>query len=224
MQLKLTLLLAIVIMASASFGQEVNSGSMAHHKSLLNRNNMDTTVRPGDDFYRYANGNLLKNNPVHNFGTTRSSFSELQGNNNKKLHDLLDSVAAINNAPPGSSIQKLGDLYRSGMDTDAIEKAGNGPLKDRLDRIDSIKDVDGLLAEIALEHTEGLGTVFTFNVYPDEHNVGKEMCYFVPGGLGMPRECYHDEDSRPAKIREAYKAYVRQILSLIGDKNVKDDA
>ena len=143
---------------------------------------MDFSVKPGDNFYRYANGDWLKTHPVLNSGTSRSSFNELQENNDKKLYALLDSVAAITDAPPGSIIQKLRDFYRAGMDTAAIKKAGLDPLKAQLARIDSIEDIDGLLHEIALEHTEGIEALFGFNVLPDQKNAAKEMCHFRPGG------------------------------------------
>jgi len=226
MQIKQALLAgaAMVAMASCQQGGQQNSGAPV--KNLLNRANMDTTVRPGDNFCLYANGTWLKNNPVPNSKTRWGSFNELQESNYKKLHGILDSAAGVTNATAGSIVQKVGDFYRTGMDSAAIEKAGLTPLKDQLDRINNIKDGNGLLGEILLEHTEGMGPVFYFDISPDDKNVTKEICQFGQGGLGLPgKEYYFDKDDRTVKIREAYKVYVEKMLTLMGDeKDAKKDA
>ena len=186
-------------------------------RKLLDPANMDTSVKPGDNFFLYANGTWLKNNPIPKSETRWGSFNELQENNYKALHKLLDSAAAIKNAPKGTLVQKVGDFYRTGMDSNAINKAGLTPLKGLMARISSVKDVNGLIAEIAKEHTEGVGTVFSFGISPDDKNVTNEICQFGQGGLGMPgREYYFDKDARTTKIREAYKAYIPKMLVLMG--------
>src|ERR1700726_67618 len=125
MQLKQALLAGAAILAIASCKQHAgnNSGGTTG-KNLLDRANMDTTVRPGDDFFEYANGAWLKKNPIPKSETRWGSFNELQENNYKALHTLLDSAAAVKNAPKGSLVQKVGDFYRTGMDSVAINKAG----------------------------------------------------------------------------------------------------
>ncbi len=186
-------------------------------RKLLDPANMDMAVRPGDNFFLYANGTWLKNNPIPKSETRWGSFNELQENNYKALHRLLDSAAAVKNAPKGSLVQKVGDFYRTGMDSVAINKAGIKPLEGILSRIDHIKDVNGLLAEIALEHTEGIGPLFSFGISPDDKDVTKEICQFGQGGLGMPgREYYFDKDARTSKVRDAYQEYIPKMLTLMG--------
>lgn len=180
--------------------------------------NMDTTIHPGDNFFMYANGAWLKSNPIPGDQTRWGSFNILAENNLKALHGILDSAANVKNAAAGSAVQKVGDMYRTGMDSIAIEKAGIDPIKGLLTRIDNVKDAAGLISEITTEHAEGAGEVFSFGISPDDKMVTKEICQFGQGGLGMPgREYYFDKDENTAKIRDAYKAYIPQMLMLAGE-------
>ncbi len=205
---------ALLMLASC----QPQAGKTSTSRKVLDPANMDTTVHPGDNFFLYANGTWLKNNPVPGDKTRWGSFDELIENNNKALHSLLDSASNMKTAAAGSSWQKVGDFYRSGMDSNTINKAGITPMNPVLDRIKAIKDVNGLLTEIATEHTQGIGPLFSFGVGPDDKNVSKEICQFGQGGLGMPdRDYYFDKDERTSKIREAYSAYVPQMFMLMGE-------
>ena len=217
-----TSILAGAIVAAMATGQAGAKDNGAKENKFIDRANMDESVRPGDNFFMYANGAWLKANPVPGDQTRWGSFNILAENNLKALHGILEEAAAQKNAKPGSAAQKVGDMYRTGMDSMAIEKAGITPLKGIMARIDAIKDTKGLLAEIALEHTEGLGPLFSFGISPDDKNVSKEVCQFGTGGLGMPgREYYFDNDARTAGIREAYKAYIPQMLMLMGQSEAQ---
>lgn len=207
---------ALVIMSCGQQGEGTKEAKGG--RKLLDPANMDTTVRPGDNFFRYANGTWLKNNPIPKSKTRWGSFNELDENNNAVLHSLLDSAAKITGAPKGSSTQMVGDFYRTGMDSAAIEKAGITPLNPILARINGLTDAASILSEINLQHTEGLGGVYGFYVSPDDKNVTREMCQFGQGGLGMPgKEYYFDNDDRTQKIRSAYKKYLVSMLMLMGE-------
>src|ERR1700759_2773629 len=97
--------------------------------------NMDLSVKPGDDFFEYANGNWVKNNPIPAKETRWGSFGILIQNNTNRLLVLLNDVSKTSH-PKGSLEQRVGDLYASGMDSLAIEKRGFDPIKPALDRID----------------------------------------------------------------------------------------
>lgn len=219
MQLKNKLLAGVAILAMASCGQkggETNTAT-APSRKLLDPANMDTTVSPGENFFMYANGAWLKNNPIPESKTRWGSFNELDENNNAVLHQLLDSAAATQGAAKGSAIQMVGDFYRTGMDSVAIEKAGVTPLNGIMRRIDGITDANALLAEITMMHTQGMGQAFSFSVSPDDKNVTKQICQFGQGGLGMPgREYYFDKDERTSAIRAAYQEYIVKMLTLMG--------
>jgi len=224
MQLKHTILAGVVVLGLASCGQGGDKAGSASGQKFIDPANMDTTVHPGDDFFEYANGAWLKNNPIPSTETRWGSFNLLLENNYKALHSLLDSAAGVKNAAAGSLVQKVGDFYRTGMDSAAIDKAGITPLNDILARINNIKDAAGVLSEVTTEQTEGLGTLFSFGISPDDKNVSKEICQFGQGGLGMPgREYYYDKDERTVKIRDAYKQYIPTMLQLMGEDKAKAD-
>jgi putative endopeptidase len=216
MRLQHSLLLGATVLCLGACQQPQKADSGSNFKAI-DIANMDTTVHPGDNFFMYANGAWLKNNPIPKDQTRWGSFDKLIENTNDILHHLLDSAAGVKGASSGSLVQRVGDFYRSGMDSAERDKAGVEPLKPILNRIDAVKDVQGLLNEIALEHTEGLGLLFGFYVSPDDKNVSKQMCQFSQGGLGMPgREYYFDKDSRTTKVRDAYKKYLPKLLRATG--------
>lgn len=193
------------------------NASSKEARKLLDPANIDSTISPGENFYLYANNGWMKKNPIPSDQTRWGSFNELQENNYTALHKLLDEAAAKNGAA-GSHDQKVGDLYKSGMDTAAIDKAGITPLNEDFARINAITDVEGLIKEVALEHTMGISPLFGFGVSPDDKQVTKQICQFYQGGLGMPdRDYYFKTDARSTKIRDAYKQYLVQLFTMMGE-------
>jgi putative endopeptidase len=113
------------------------------------------------------------------------------------------------------------------MDSANIDKAGLSPLKEHLDRINAIADANGVLHEVATEHTMGINSLFTFYVSPDDKNVSKQISQFFQGGLGMPdRDYYFKTDARSTKIRDAYQQYLVKVLTMMGEDSAtaKKDA
>lgn len=219
MNFKPTLLALTAVCTMAACGDANKAGKDdASAIKLLDPANMDTSVSPAENFFMYANGTWFKKNPIPASETRWGSFNTLEENNYKILHELLDAAAANKNAKAGSADQKVGDFYRSGMDTVAIEKAGISPLNPWLARIDAAKTSDDILAEIVKQHSEGIGSVFAFYVSPDDKNVSQQICQVFQGGLGMPdRDYYFNFDPRTTKIRDAYKAYLTSIFGLMGN-------
>lgn len=227
MRLIHSLFVGAALLSLASCQNNGNNTTAENKRKLLDPANMDTTVKPGDNFFLYANGTWLKNNPVPASETRWGSFNQLVENNYKALHDLLEEAANKKDAAAGSAEQKVGDYYRTGMDSVAIDKAGITPLNSLFARIDAVKDVNGLLTEVATEETEGINPLFGFGVGPDDKNVTKEMCQFSQGGLGLPdRDYYFDKDPRTTGIRDAYKVFQVQMLKLMGEDSTaaKKDA
>lgn len=183
---------------------------------VLDPANIDRSVSPGDNFFYFANGNWLKNNAIPASETRWGSFNELQDNNYAALRKLLEDAAAAR-APQGSAKQMVGDFYRSGMDSIQIEKMGLKPLKEAFARIDALKTPLDVQRELAFEHTRGNGMGFSFYVSPDDKDVSQQIVQFYQGGLGMPdRDYYTKSDPRTQQIRDAYNAYIRQVLELNG--------
>lgn len=214
MNVKNGLLAGIAVLAIASCQQkkaEENSTT-----KFIDLANLDTTVSPGENFFLYANGGWLKNNNIPESEGRWGRFEVLREDNMNKLHTLLDEAAAAK-AKAGSAEQKVGDFYKSGMDSVAIDKAGLTPLNDIIARIDKIQDANGVIKEVATLQTQGSTQLFNFYIGPDDKDVTHMICQFSQGGLGMPdRDYYFNKDERTVKIREAYKAYQVKLLGLMG--------
>jgi putative endopeptidase len=167
--------------------------------------NLDTTVRPGDDFFSYANGTWLKKNPIP---PAYSSW----GIGNVVEEELRDRLKKINlealtaNAPKGSSTQKISDFYFSGMDTLDIEKQGLDPLKAEIGKIEQIKNVNDLADEFAHLQTIGVETPIAAGVGQDAENSDKNMLQLYQGGIGLPnRDYYFNTDPHSVAIRTDYQ-------------------
>jgi putative endopeptidase len=213
MNIKVGILAGITAIALASCQQKKEDNTAF---KFIDPANMDTTVSPGENFFLYANGGWLKNNAIPESEVRWGTFNQLIESNRTKLQQLLNEAAA-SKAEKGSAAQKVGDFYKSGMDSNAIDKAGLAPLNDILARIDNIQDANALVKEIALLHTQGLSQVFGFYVSPDDKNVKRQIAQISQGGLGMPdRDYYFNKDERSAKIRDAYKAYMIKMLGMMG--------
>ena len=218
---------AFALFAAGSLGTTALAQRAADAK-LLEPSNIDRAVKPGDNFYMFANGSWLKNNPIPPSETRWGSFNELQENNYRALHSLLDEAASKRDAAYGSKEQKIGEFYRSGMDSAMIEKMGLKPLQADLDRISKINSPKEILAEVCYEQIHGAGTLFSFYVSPDDKNVSQQICQFFQGGLGMPdRDYYFKTDERSTKIRDAYQNYLITMFRMIDGsdpKMVKENA
>src|SRR3982750_2954587 len=185
----------------------------------LDPKNLDTSVKPQDDFYLYANGGWLKHNPVPPQYSRWRSFNELEEKNNAALRKIAEK-AANTPADPTSApeVQKVGDYYASGMDEKTIESVRTKPLEDELTRIDAIKDRSALLKAIAHLHAIGVDAFFQFGSGQDAKDSTREIAQAVQGGLGLPDRDYYiktDEDSK--KKRAAYIEHVTKMLTLLGD-------
>ena len=185
----------------------------------LNPKNMDTSVKPQDDFYLYGNGGWLKHNPVPPEYSRWGSFSELEEKNNEALRKIAEKAANTPADPTTApEVQQVGDYYASGMDEKAIESAGTKPLENELKRIDAINDRSDLLKAIAHLHTIGVDAFFQFGSGEDAKDSTREIAQAVQGGLGLPDRDYYiktDEDSK--KKRTAYIAHVTKMLTLMGE-------
>ncbi|SDE78419.1 putative endopeptidase [Mucilaginibacter pineti] len=187
----------------AACGGEDKSKIYAENDPVIK--NMDTTVKPGDDFFKYANGAWLKKNPIpgaySSWGIGNVVEEELR-NRMKKINE--DAVKA--NAPKGSNTQKIGDFYFSGMDTVSIEKLGISPLKDELDKIDKITDIKSLVQAFA--HFKTIGVETPIGAYPgqDAKNSNKIVLQLGQSGIGLPnRDYYFNTDAHSVAIRTDYQ-------------------
>ncbi|GAB4332996.1 MAG: M13 family metallopeptidase [Calditrichia bacterium] len=181
--------------------------------------NMDLTVKPGDDFYRYANGTWLKNNPIPPEYSRWGSFEHLVEKNYKDLRSIFEEAAANTNAPKGSKIQKIGDFFATGMDTAKIESEGIEPIRPYLRKIDEIRDVKSLQNTITEFQKTGMGMLFHLFAEQDKKNSEMNIAWLYQGGLGLPdRDYYLEKDKRSQEIREKYVAHVQKMFELMGEQ------
>jgi len=185
----------------------------------INPANIDKTVAPCDDFYRYASGNWLKNNPVPAAESRWGSFNELADHNNATQKAILEDLARKSaTAPKGSNAQKVGDFYAAAMDTMAIEKAGLTYLKPYLDRISAIKTLPEMQKFLADPKAQAGNVWFGSYVGQDEKISTQYAVQFGQGGLTLPnRDYYLKDDARSKSIRAAYNTYLVSTFKRLGD-------
>lgn len=186
-------------------------------KEVLDLEARDTSINPADDFFGYANGNWMKNNEIPSSKTGWGSFYIVRDNALERLHEILDSAAAVTDAPKGSPTQLIGDFYRSFMDTAAIEEKGLQPAQSDLDRIARLSDAREMMDEVMRMCAEGNSMMFSMYVSPDKKDSEVQRLNFSQGGLGLPnRDYYFDEDDKSEEIRNKYVEYVTDLLIGIG--------
>ncbi|MDO7849551.1 M13 family metallopeptidase [Hymenobacter sp. M29] len=179
--------------------------------------NLDRTVAPCDDFYRFANGNWMKNNPIPASETGWGGFNVLRNRNRDVVHGILEKVAADRTAKPGSNAQKVGDFYAAAMDSMAVERAGLKYLQPRLDKINAIQDVAGLQRYLADPKNYGKGW-YGLGVGQDPKNSTQYAVQVRQGGLTLSdRDYYLKDDARSKTIRAAYRTYQINTFKLLGD-------
>jgi len=181
--------------------------------------NMDTSVKPGDDFFRYANGAWVKRTEIPPEYSRWGAFNELIEHNNDALHAIAEQASTTSVDPKlAPETQKVGDYYAGGMDEKTIEAQRTQPLEEEFKRIDGIKDRADLLAEIAHLHTIGIEAFFGFGAGQDSKDSSRDIAQAVQGGLGMPdRDYYTKQDADMKEKRQKYVAHVTKMLTLLGE-------
>lgn len=206
--LLLTVLGAGTLAAGAQLGQ----------KGFIDRANMDLSVNPGDDFYSYASGNWVKNNPVPPKETRWGSFNQLRDFNINAVKTILEKAAADKTAPAGSVTRRVGDFYAAGMDSVSIEKLGYMPIKKDLARIAAISNLTGILKEMNYLRSNGIASpLYGFSVGQDRKNVENLIPQLSQGGIGLSdRDYYLKDDARSQDIRAAYSKFIVRLFTLTG--------
>ena len=221
-------LLAAGVMAALSFtvtapaGQSGGQGSGSEHHGI-DIISLDKTCKPCQDFYRYANGEWLKKNPIPPAYPSWGRFTELAERNREHLHQILEKAAANRNPAPGSNEQKIGDFYASCMDEKQVNAEGIKPLAPEFERLQAIKNLTDLQAEVARLQLEGVNALFDFGSTQDAKNSSQVIGGAEQGGLGLPdRDYYLDTgnksvDEKNSEIRSKYVEHVAKMFQLMGD-------
>ena len=219
---KLTYLLLAIAIAmgfnSCDCQEEKEEKSMI---KAIDPANMKATINPGDNFFEYANGSWIENNPIPAEYSQYGAFTVIYEDNQKQLKSLVEEVSAEEDTKHGSVNQKIRDLYNSGMDTIKIEKLGIGAIANQLTQINNLKTNTEVQKHIAKMHRSGSYPLFYFFAEADQKNSSMEIGNFYQGGLGMPDVDYYLSDNeRIAGIREAYSIHLEKMFLLKGESEV----
>jgi len=175
---------------------------------------MDTSAKPGDDYFAYVNGNWAKNTPIPSDKSSFGAFMALRDLSEARVHQLLEGYALGNPATDGDAA-KIAALYRGYLDEAATEKAGAQPLQPLLATIRAAKDKTAIAALMGQRNTGFGATLFGVMVSDDQRDPEHYTLYMSQSGLGLgDRQMYLDEKFAPQ--RERYVAYVEQLLTLAG--------
>lgn len=216
--MKIKIMLHAMTFAAVLASCQTNGESS--QKSGIDLANLDSTYLPGTDFYMFATGGWQKAHPLTDEYSRYGSFDVLQENNNKQLRELIEGVAAQQNEK-GSVAQKIADLYNSAMDSVALNEHG-------LDEMTAFLACDGYQTSAQITQDwlkqvwpkmlrQGVDGLMGFYIGADEKDSKNNILSIVQGGLTLGQKDYYlDQDPETAKIREAYVAYIRQLVSHVG--------
>ncbi len=203
------ILAALLLGSTAAFAQQLGSG--------IDKANMDLSVKPGDDFYRYAAGGWLKSHPLDAEHVSNGAFVDLEEENQKRIQGIILEYAG-KPQEKGSLGQKIGSLYNLMMDSVRLNREGWTPIKPNLERIKAIKSRAEYQVVTAQLDGEGEGTMmFGVGVGADQKDAANNIVAVGQGGLGLgSRDYYLNEDEQTAKVLNAYKAYLKKLFEMVG--------
>jgi putative endopeptidase len=209
------MLLTASLVGVVSCGQPKEEAPAEVKVKAIDSANFDFSVNPGDDFFKYTNGNWMKNNPIPDEESRWGAFNILNLENQKKLLSLFEEAASGKHSEP--YWKQIGDFYASGMDTVKIEELGVKPLKTYFDKIDAIASLDDVLKMTGEMTTYGMSPLFHLYAGPDDKNSNMMVASLYQGGLGLPdRDYYFPKDDRSKNILEEYKKHLVKMFVLYG--------
>ncbi|GEA10068.1 M13-type metalloendopeptidase [Alteromonas sp. KUL49] len=193
-------------------------------KSGIMTDNMDLSVKPGDDFFQYVNGTWVDNFEIPADKSSYGSFIVLRDEAQDHVMDIIKSSAEGDFAA-GSDEQKVGDFYRAYMDMETRNALGVTPLAPELERIDAISSYSELAAYFAYSARYGFGSPFSLTQYPDLKSPQEYLLYTWQGGLGLPeRDYYFKDDEASQTIRDAYVKHIETMFTIAGFDNPAESA
>nr|WP_228124731.1 M13 family metallopeptidase [Glaciimonas soli] len=188
--------------------------------------NIDSSVRPQDNFYNYVNGKWLEKTEIPADKSSWGAFYELREKSLDDLHNIVNRVSQEKDTKAGSNEQQIADLYASYMDEPALEKLGTKPLTNEFAEINALKDKKQIPALIAHLSRIGVTVPYDLNIHQDAKDSTKQIADLGQSGLGMPDRDYYlkNDDVKLKETRAKYLAHIEKMLAMSGDKNAKANA
>ena len=208
--MKRTIFLGLAFCALSAFAQtNLSSG--------IDLKNLDTSIKPGNDFYHYAAGGWLKSHPLDAEHAENGAFVDLQELNQKRIQGIILEYAS-KPQQKGSLGQKIGSLYNLMMDSARLNREGWTPIKPTLDKIAAIKNRKEYQLVCAQLDRNGEGTMmFGIGVGADQKDAEWNLVGIGQGGLGLgERDYYVSDDAQNKRVLEAYKQYLKKLFMLTG--------
>ena len=191
-------------------------------KSGIELSNVDQSIRPQDDFYRYVNGTWLDKTEIPADKSSYGSFTALRDKARLDVLEIIEEMSKKEDLEPGSDEQKVRDLYRSFMNTEKIDTLGIEPMKVDLRRIDTINNAEELASYFVESVKLSTSSPFGFWIDNDSKQPTKYSVYFTQSGLGLPdRSYYLDQNEKSEDIRLAYLEHLQAMFSLAELKDPK---
>ena len=190
-------------------------GNQSGQTSGLHLDNLDTTVAPGADFYRYACGGWMENNPLGDQYARFGSFDQLAETNTERINGLIEDIASRKGVKGDEA--KVGMLYNIAMDSVKLNADGMAPIASYLQRIDAVTDNAGLQQLVAVMMREAFDPYFFVFASVDEKNSTKNLLQIYQSGLTLGnRDYYLSDDENNRNIREKYLGHIGRMFSLAG--------
>lgn len=193
--------------------------------SGIEKANIDTSVRPQDNFYKYVNGNWLKNHSIPNDKTAIGSFYDLRDKADNDVKAIIEELAATENLITGSDEQKVADIFSSYMDTKTRNSLGTQPIQPIFKAIDEINNKAELAGFFGKYQAIGIGSPLGFYIDVDAKNSGSYATHIWQSGLGLPdKDYYFNEAERFSTLRTDYVAHIEKMFALAGLSNSQESA
>ncbi|HEU5145259.1 MAG TPA: M13 family peptidase, partial [Chryseosolibacter sp.] len=203
-----TAITAAALIVSCSGNQETNLPEGVG----LNLSDMDTTVKPADDFFKFVNGGWLAKNEIPADMGAYGSFHELREANQNVLLEILRKADESDQYKDGSDQRKAADFYSIGMDSLMAERAGAAVLKPYLGEIDAIKNNKDIQEYLEKDVLREGSAFFELGVLPDLKNSNEMAAYITSGGIGLPeRDYYLKEDDKSKEVRQKYLEHLANL-------------
>jgi len=190
--------------------------------SGITKTNIDTTVRPQDNFYQYVNGGWLKRSEIPSDKTAIGSFYDLRDEADENVKAIIEELAQKQNLVKGSDEQKVADLFNSFTDIDIRNKLGTKPVAYIFDSINTLKSKQDIARFFGTNQAVGITTPFQFYISVDAKDSSNYATHVWQGGLGLPdKDYYINEEERFEKLRKGYVEHIEKMFTLANLPNGK---